>query len=133
MDVARHDADLALAWLDDAGAVRADQARLVLRPHDRLDLDHVEGGDAFGDANNEVHLGFDRLKDCVSSEGRGDVDDRSISIGCLFRIRNGAVDREAQVLRAGLTLVDSTNNLGAVSESLLSVESSLKRHKDLHL
>ena len=81
----------------------------------------------------EDMLGFDRLKNCVSSEGRGDVDDGSISIGGLLRIRNRAVDREAQVLRASLTLVNSANNLGAVSKSLLSVESSLKRQEDLQL
>ena len=81
VDVARHDADLALTRLDDSWAVRSDETGLGLRLHDGLDLDHVEGGDALSDADNEVHLGFDGLEDGVSSEGRGDVDDGSLSVG----------------------------------------------------
>ncbi len=46
-----HDADLALAGLDDAGAVGADQARLRLLEH-LLHLDHVVLGDALRDAHH---------------------------------------------------------------------------------
>ena len=52
MDMARHDADLAFAGRDDAGAVRPDQARLRAAKR-ALDLDHVEHRDAFGDAHHE--------------------------------------------------------------------------------
>ena len=84
VDVARHDTDLALARLDDSWAVRADQARFVLRPHYGFDLDHVEGGDSLSDADNEFHLGLNSLKDRISSEGRGHVDDRSIGTSGLL-------------------------------------------------
>ena len=80
VDVAGHNADLALAWLDNTWAVWSDKTSLILRLHDRLDLDHVEGGDALSDADDEVHLGLDSLEDGVGSEGRGHVDDGSLGI-----------------------------------------------------
>mmetsp|Transcript_44063 Transcript_44063/g.58469 ORF Transcript_44063/g.58469 Transcript_44063/m.58469 type:complete len:225 (+) Transcript_44063:274-948(+) len=92
VDVARHDADLALARLDNAGAVRANQARLALRLHDRLHLDHVEGGDALRDAHDEVHLSLNGLEDGVGGEGRRHVDDRGLSIGGLLGLSDGAED-----------------------------------------
>src|SRR5262249_51653123 len=50
VNVARHDADLALARCDDARTVRPDEPRL--RPTQRaLHLDHVGDRDAFGDAH----------------------------------------------------------------------------------
>jgi len=52
VNAAGHDADLAFTGRNDAGAVRADQARF-LEVHDRGDAHHVDGGDAFGDANDE--------------------------------------------------------------------------------
>mmetsp|Transcript_102974 Transcript_102974/g.330312 ORF Transcript_102974/g.330312 Transcript_102974/m.330312 type:complete len:225 (+) Transcript_102974:67-741(+) len=52
VDVARHDSHLALARLDDAGAIRADEATLALAREGMLDLHHVLLGDALGDAND---------------------------------------------------------------------------------
>mmetsp|Transcript_104385 Transcript_104385/g.271746 ORF Transcript_104385/g.271746 Transcript_104385/m.271746 type:complete len:264 (-) Transcript_104385:457-1248(-) len=52
VDVARHDSHLALARLDDAGAIRADEAALALAHQGVLDLHHVLLGDALGDAND---------------------------------------------------------------------------------
>ena len=52
VDVTGHDADLALTWLDDSGAVRPDESGLVLALDHRLYLDHVECGDTLGDADD---------------------------------------------------------------------------------
>ena len=62
VDVAWHDADLAFAGFDDTGAVWSNQTRFVLRLHDRLDFDHVEGGNALRNANNEIHLSVNSLQ-----------------------------------------------------------------------
>ena len=67
MDVARHDADLALARRDDAGAVGTDEARLRARQR-ALHLDHVEHRDALGDADDERDLGVDRFQDRVGGD-----------------------------------------------------------------
>ena len=58
VDVAGHDADLALARLDDTWAVRSNKTSLALRLHDRLNLDHIEGGDTLSDADNKIHFGL---------------------------------------------------------------------------
>jgi len=41
VNVSGHNADLALSGLDDAGAVRANQARLTLRLHDGFYSNHI--------------------------------------------------------------------------------------------
>jgi len=127
VNVARHDSDFALAGLDDTGAVRSDKAGLVLGLHDRLDLDHVEGGDALCDADNEIHLGLDGFQDGVGSEGRGDVDDGSFGASCGLGLGDGAEDGKSEVSGAGLAFVHSTNHLSAVGEGLLGVESTLEK------
>jgi hypothetical protein len=125
VDVTRHDSDFALARLNDSGAVRSDKTGLVLGLHDGLDLDHVEGGDALSDADNEIHFGLDGLQDGVGSEGRGHVDDGSLGASGGFGLGDGAVDGKSEVSGAGLALVHSTNDLSAVGEGLLGVESTL--------
>ena len=125
MDVTRHDSNLALARLDDTGAVRSDQSGLVLGLHDRLDLDHVKSGDALSDANDEVHLGLDSLQDGVSSEGRRDVDNGSLSVSGSLGLGNGAEDGKAEMLGASFAFVDAADDLGAIGKGLLSMESTL--------
>ena len=60
VNVAGHDADLALVGRDHAGAVGADQAgfRALKRA---LDLHHVQDRDALGDAHHQRNLRVDRL------------------------------------------------------------------------
>ena len=70
VNVARHDADLALAGRDDAGAVGADEARVRLRLQVLPGVDHVEGRNAFGDADDEGEAGVGRFHDGVGGEGR---------------------------------------------------------------
>ena len=125
MDVAWHDTNFALAGLDNTWAVWSDQASFVLRFHDRLDFDHVKGWNALRDADNEVHLSLDSLQDGVGSERRWHVDDGGLSIGGRLGFGHGTEDRQAKMLSAGLALVDSTDDLGAVGECLLSVERTL--------
>ena len=52
VDVAGHDADLALAGRDDAGAVRADQHGIGCLADQLVDPDHVEDRDALGDRDD---------------------------------------------------------------------------------
>ena len=61
VDVAGHDADLALAGGDDAGAVGADEAAAG-GVQAFLDEEHVEGGDALGDADDEIEAGVHCLQ-----------------------------------------------------------------------
>ena len=53
VNVARHDADLALARLDDSRTIWPNQPRLVLANETMLHFDHVQLRNALGDADNE--------------------------------------------------------------------------------
>jgi len=129
MDVTRHDTDFTLTWLDDTWAVRSDETCFVLGLHDGFDLDHIESGDSFSDADNEVHLSFNSFQDGISSERGRNIDDGSVGISGSLGFSDRAVDGESKMLRTGLALVNTTNDLSAISKSLFSVESTLNTSK----
>ena len=79
MDVARHDANLCLARLDDAGTVGANDPALGLLIKVPLDLHHVMLGNALGDRDNEGDLSLNCLNDGSTAERRRDVDSRGVS------------------------------------------------------
>src|SRR3546814_5076783 len=54
VDVARHDADLALAGGDDARAVRADEHDILVALQRVLDPQHVQHRDALGDRDDDL-------------------------------------------------------------------------------
>ena len=70
VDVARHDADLDFVGRDHAGAVGTDQQRLAAL-HPVAGADHVAHRDAFGDADDQIELGIDRLVDRGGANGGG--------------------------------------------------------------
>jgi hypothetical protein len=76
VDVARHDADLDLVGRDRARAVGAQQQRLLaaggfLGLHLVAHLEHVLDGDAFGDADGQVQVGFHRFPDGAAAPAGG--------------------------------------------------------------
>src|SRR6266853_1471141 len=68
VDAARHDADFAFARGDDAGAVWADETRF-LEVQDGGDAHHVEGGNAFGDTDDERDFSVVGLENGVGGVG----------------------------------------------------------------
>ena len=88
MNIAGHDADLALAWLNNSRAVRANKPCLILRQHDGLDFDHIKSRNALGDANNEVDFSLNGLKNRVSSERRRHIDYTCLSSGFFLTLSN---------------------------------------------
>src|SRR4029078_4338989 len=96
MDVAGHDADLALVGRDDAGAVRADEARLAALFAEAFgDLDHVEHRDALGDRDDELDARVDGFDDRFGGARRRDVDHRRVAAGLLARFGARAEPRSA--------------------------------------
>src|SRR5690349_17139638 len=71
VDVARHDADLALFRRDNAGAVRADETGAGIRQR-ALHAQHVQDRNALGDADHQRDLGIDRFQDRIGRERRRD-------------------------------------------------------------
>ncbi len=109
VDAAGHDADLGLAGGDDAGAVGADEARVRLAD-DLPDLDHVEGGDAFGDADDEGEAGGGGLEDAIGGEGWRDEDDGDVGAGFLDGLFDGVEDGPALVGGAAFAGGDSADD-----------------------
>mmetsp|Transcript_50207 Transcript_50207/g.132147 ORF Transcript_50207/g.132147 Transcript_50207/m.132147 type:complete len:342 (-) Transcript_50207:14-1039(-) len=122
VDVARHDANLALARLDDAGAVGADQARFGLREEGLLDLDHILLRDALRDANDQRHLGLDGLQDRRRRRGRRHVQHRRVRVRLLLGLGDVLEDGQAEVGLASLLRADAADHLRAVRNRLLAVE-----------
>jgi hypothetical protein len=125
VDVPGHDADLALARRDDAGAVGPEEphARLVLQvalhPH------HVEDGDALGDGDHEGDACVGGLEDRVGRERGRDEDGRGVGAGLpdrlLDRVEDGHLPLEA---RSAPPRGDAGHDLGAVGQHLLRVEAA---------
>src|SRR5205807_123774 len=92
VDVAGHDADLAFAGGDDAGAVGADEDGIRFALEELFDLDHVQDGDALGDGDDDADAGVGGFHDGVGGEGGRDEDHRGVGAGGLHRLFDGVED-----------------------------------------
>lgn len=110
---------------DDTRAVGANKSGLALGLEDVGDADHVVLGDTLGDTDNERDLGLNGLLDTLCGNGGRNEDGRGGSASLLDGVGDGSEDGLAQVCLSGLLGVGTTNNVGAVLDGLLGVESSL--------
>lgn len=110
---------------DDTGAVRANQSGLALCLEDVGDADHVVLGDTLSNADNETDLSSDGLLNTGGGNRRRDEDGGGVGASLLHSIGDAGEDGLAQVLLASLLGVGSTDNIGAVLDSLLGVERAL--------
>src|SRR5690606_28759222 len=124
VDVTGHDADLALAGGDHARAVRPDQTHAQFVTLD-LGIQHVEGSDTFGDADNQFDTSVSGFKDGVLAERGRNIDNRCFSASSLDRFFNSVEHGQTQVSSTALTRSNTTNHLGAVFDGLLGVEGTL--------
>ncbi len=97
VNVTRHDADLALARRDDAGAVRPDQARLRFLPKKAHHAGHVQHRNPFGDADDQRDFRIDRLADRVRRPRRRHIDHRRIGAGLFARFLHRIEHRQAEM------------------------------------
>lgn len=91
MDVSRHDPDFALPGLNDARAVRSDEAGLGLLVEVPLHLDHVLLRNALGDGHHERDLGLDGVDDSSGAHGGRDEDHGRVWVHrflCVFDLEN---------------------------------------------
>src|SRR5688572_20076265 len=125
VDVARHDADLALTRRDDAGTVRPDQAG-VRTGEGALHLDHVEHRNPLGDADREIEAGIDRLDDRIGRERRRHIDDAGGGAGLGDRLGDGVEHRQVEMGGAAFARRDAAHHPGAVGDRLLGMEGALR-------
>mmetsp|Transcript_18078 Transcript_18078/g.41329 ORF Transcript_18078/g.41329 Transcript_18078/m.41329 type:complete len:330 (+) Transcript_18078:381-1370(+) len=131
VDVTGHNSDLALARLDDARAVRADEPRGALLVEIPLDFDHVLLGDTLGDGHHQGDLGLDRVDDGGRAERGGHVDHGRVRLhgddGLVHRIE----DWEIEVSLSPLLGCYTSHHLRAVRNRLLAVEGALLPRESL--
>ena len=121
VDVAGHDADLALAGRDDAGAVGADEpARLAAQL--LHDAGHVEDGDALGDATMTPMPASAASRMASAAPGGGTKIIEALAPVLRDRLGDGVEEREALLLGAALAGLDGADDVGAVVAALLGVE-----------
>jgi len=99
MNVTRHDSYLAFSRADDAGTIWSNESRRFV-PEILLHLDHIQGGNTLGNANNNREAGVGCFHDRVGGKRRRHVDHRRIRACFLDCIRDGIEYRNAFVISA---------------------------------
>ncbi len=123
VNAAGHDADFAFAGGDDAGAIGADEARFF-EVERGGDADHVDDGNAFGDADDERHFGVGGFENGVGGEWRRNENDGGVGAGGFYGFADGVEDGAFEMLRAAFAGRDAADDVGAVVDHLLRVESA---------
>ena len=128
----RHDADLTFTRRDDARAVGSDQTHLGTRRQARLDAQHVEHRNAFGDAGDDFDAGVGRFTDSVGGERRRHEDHAGVGASVAHGLRHGVEYWAIQMAAATASGGDAADYLRAVGDRLLGMESALLAGEALH-
>nr|GME07389.1 Uncharacterised protein [Ipomoea batatas] len=130
VNVARHDADLTFARSDHTRAVWPDHAHACfIQLH--LHGQHIQRWDAFGDGDDQLDTCIDSFQDTVFAERSWHIDD-GCGRACGFNgFTHGVEHRQAQMGGAAFARCYAANQLRAVCQRLLRVESSLSAGESL--
>src|SRR5258705_3039602 len=121
MNARGHDAQLAFAGGNNSGTVRADQARLA-RLQELPGPDHIQGGNAFGDADDQLDVGVGGFHDRVGGSWRRHKDDGRIGSRLFDGFADGVEYGPALVSGAAFARRDSAHDLRSVFRASLGVE-----------
>src|SRR5690606_7078315 len=126
VDVTGHDADFGGARRDHAGTVGSDQAH-ALALHENVGAYHVDGGDPFGDADDERDSGIRRFHDGVGGKGRRYENQRNMGARLVDRLPDRVEHGDLTVdgLTAALARRHAGDDLSAIGQTLLRVEGTL--------
>src|SRR5262249_14142075 len=128
VDMAGHDADLALLSRgDDARAVGADEPRAPALQVG-VDPNHVERRDALGDADDQLDPGVRRLQDRIRGAGGRAQDHGAVGAGLAHRLLDAVEEREALDGGAALPRGDAAHDTGAVFAAADRVEGAVFAH-----
>ena len=111
---------------DDARAIGTDEhARGALR-EGSLHLDHVEHGDALGDADDQWHARSVGFKDRIRGAGRRNEDDAHVRTGLPHRLVDGRPDWHPVLLLAASSRMDGRHHLRAIGDRAAHVIGALR-------
>lgn len=110
------------------GPISLGQAGLpgfILGHKSSLDFDHIVDRNAFSDGHDQLDFSFDGFEDGSGSSGWRHVYHGGVAAGLLLRFSAVLEDWHAQMGRAGLAWRSSSDDLGTVIDSSLSMVGSL--------
>ena len=125
VNAAGHDADFAFAGRDDAGTIRADQARFF-EVDDGGDADHVDDGDAFGDADDQRHFGVGGFENGVGGVRRRNENYGSVGAGFFHGFGDGVEDGAFEMLGAAFAGSDAADDVRCRTRSSAARERCLR-------
>src|SRR5271168_4306874 len=131
VDAARHDADFTFAGGDDARAIGADEARFC-RVDSGGGSNHVDYGNAFGDADDQRNFGVGGFENSVGREGRRDENDAGVGSGMFHGVGNGIKYRALEMFGTAFSGSDSADYVRSIFDHLLRVEGSLPASESLN-
>ena len=130
MNMARHDANLALARCNHSGAIWTDEAHAKLIATLFCD-EHVERRNSFCDTNDEFNTRLGCFKDRVFAKGGRHVNNSSIGLCRCISFGHCIEYRESQMRLSALSWRYATNHFRAVHDSLFRMESTLSASEAL--
>ena len=113
------------------GTVGPDQPRFGFAEH-APHLDHVVGGNAFGDADDQRQPSVFCLQNGVGGKGRGHEDHRGVGARGGNRLGHGVEDGPALVHGPALARRYSAHYLGPIFGAALGVEGAFLAGDPLH-
>ena len=124
VDMAGHDSNLAPARRNNAGTIRTNKPGASIAQIIE-GADHIEGGDAFGNANNDRQACIRGFHDRVRRESWWNINHTGIGAGFFDGFGQRVEDRHTFVLGASFTGRYPGNDVRAVSNHLSGVKGAL--------
>src|SRR5262249_13461825 len=124
-------AHLAFAGRDDSRAVGTDKASF-LEVHGGGGANHVDYGNALGDADDQRQVGVGSFQNGIGRVGWRNEDNRSIGSGRFHGFRDGVENGALEMFAPAFSRSYATDYVGAVLNHLLRMERSFAAGKTLH-
>ncbi len=121
VNVARHNADLALFRGDDSRTVGANQHRFTLA-YLLIDANHVQRRHTLGNGYDRLEPCIQRFQDSIGRKGRRDENHRGVCPGFLDGLFNGIEHGQSFNGLPTFARRHSANHLGAVIQAAVGVE-----------
>ena len=127
----RHNANLGFTGCNDARAVRANQAAILVFQI-LFHFYHILNRNAFGDADNHFNAGFSSFHDGIGSKGGRYKNEGDIGSGFLNRFRNRIKNWPIEVGLSAFSRCDPSYHIGTVFNHLSCMKSAFGAGKALH-